>query len=61
MSGSSPNSDLSYFFEILCFFVCFFGVQVSLKIKMGKGVGGWCLANPSFSRIFRFFKLNKTP
>ena len=45
------------FFLILCFFVLFFVVlHVSKKKKiLGKGVGGYDLANPSFSRIFGLF------
>ena len=37
------------------FFVVFFVVEHASKKKMDRGVGGCCLANPSFSRIFRFF------
>ena len=41
---------------ICCVFLCvFFVVQVSGKKKLDRGVCGWGLANPSFSRIFGFF------
>ena len=48
------------------FFHVVFLLYMFPKIKkMDRGVGGCCLANPSFSRIFLFlflfFKLDKTP
>ena len=60
MGGSSPNSDSFLFGNFVCFFFNFFYfivvVHVSKKIKkMDRAVGGWGLANPSFSRIFYFF------
>ena len=42
------------FLEILCFLCCFHVSKFKDK-KIGRGVGGCCLANPSFSRIFVFF------
>ena len=54
MGESSPNSNLVGFFGNFVFFVLFFVVvHVSKKqFKLNMGVGGCCLANPSFSRIF---------
>ena len=53
MDGSSPNSDSFSFFEnvFFCFFLLLYMFQ---KKKLDRGVGGWVLANPSFSRIFLF-------
>ena len=42
----------------MCVFLFFF-LHVSKNDWIG--VGEWCLANPSFSRIFFIFKLDKTP
>ena len=57
MGGSSPNSDYFIFFGNCVFFVffCVYFVLFSCfqkKKKLDRGVGGWGLANPSFSRIF---------
>ena len=61
MGGSSPKSD-SFFFLGNVVFLCFFCVvfvvlhfsKRNIK-KLDMGVGGWGLANPSFSRIIGFF------
>ena len=57
MGGSSPNSDLYFFFENLC---CFH-VSKCLKKKIDKGVGGCGMTNPSFSRINGFFIILTRP
>ena len=49
--GQTPT-QISFFFEILCFSVVFSVVHVSEKKKLDRQVGGWCLDKPSFSRIF---------
>ena len=59
MGGSSPNSDFNFwgnivFFRFLCVVFMFQNVSKKNK-KMENGAGGWCLTNPSFSRIFGFF------
>ena len=41
------------FFCVFC--VVFMFPIVSKKKKLDSEVGGWCLTNPSFSRIFIFF------
>ena len=59
MSGwVKPRLGIFSFLEILCFLCVlwvFFWCTCFQKKKMDKGVCGWCLANPSFSRIFLFF------
>ena len=59
-----PKLGLFFFLENVVFslfFVLFFVVvHVSKKITKWIGGGGWGLANPSFSRIFFFFQLDKT-
>ena len=55
-----PQLKFTFFLEILRFFVFFVLLFVIVHVskkneKMDKGVGGWGLDNPSFSRIFRFF------
>ena len=59
MDGSSPKSDYFFFWGegILCFFCVVLFVHVSKK----KIWIGWGLAYKSFSRIFEFFQLDKTP
>ena len=59
VGGSSPNSDLSFFGKF-CVVLCCFLLYIFLK-KIDRGVGGWGLANPSFSRIFLFFKIWQDP
>ena len=48
---------------LLCFCVVFMFLNVSKKTKnwIGGGWGSFGLINPRFSRIFRFFYLDKTP
>ena len=51
-----PNSD-SFFFlgnNVVLFVFCVMFLYMFQK-KMDRGVGGYCLANSSFSRIFGFF------
>ena len=52
-----PLGFFPFFLKFCGFFVFFVGfifvVHVSKKKK--KWIGGWVLANPSFSRIFGFF------
>ena len=52
-----PQHGLSFFLERLCFFVVFVVLLVAVHVskKMDRGVGGWSLANPSFSRFLLFF------
>ena len=54
-----PQLGFGFFYGNFVFFVLFFVViHVSKKyLKLDMGVGGCCLANPSFSRIF--FNLTK--
>ena len=66
MSGSSPNSDFNFLEEMLCFFVFFVLFSCfQLFKKKNNWIGGtdwiWGMTNPSFSRIFGFFLLDKTP
>ena len=59
-----PQLRLLLFFGDVVFFVFFFivlCVVLMLQKKMERGVDGWGLANPSFSRIFLFFLFDKTP
>ena len=54
MGESSPSSDAFNFVVVVLF-----AVDVSPKIKKNDwGMGGWGLANPSFSRIYGLFQLD---
>ena len=58
--GQAPNR-ISFFFENIVFFVCFFCCTCfQKKKKFHRRVGGCCLDNPSFSRIFGK-KIDETP
>ena len=63
--GQAPTRIIFFFFEnfvLLCVSCVFSVVHVSKKKEkwIEVWVGDW-LANPSFSRIFIFFQLDKTP
>ena len=60
MGGSSPNSDLFFFSEILCFLCCFCCCTCFQK-KNGHG-GEWVLSGQSefFLGFLDFFLLDKT-
>ena len=50
------QTRISFFLQILCFFVLFLSLYMfPKKKKIDRGLGGWCLDNLSFSRIFGFF------
>ena len=50
-----PQLGSPFFWGMLCFLCRFYFPKCFKKKKLGRGVGGWCLINPSFSRIFGFF------
>ena len=53
-SGNKYDKEL---LEIVCFCRIFCCCTCSKKKKkLVRGVSGWCLANPSFSRIFGIFQ-----
>ena len=57
--GQAPTRIIN-FLEMLCVLCFLFCVHMLLKVskkkkKLDRGVGGWGLINPSFSRIFGFF------
>ena len=63
--GQAPTRILIFwgnfvFFRIFCVVFMFQNVSKKTK-KLDNGMGGWCLNNPSFSRIFGFFLLDKPP
>ena len=62
VGGASPNSDLFFFFEMLCFLCCFH-VQMFQKKNLEWGRGVWVLSDQSdfFSNFWIFFLLDKTP
>ena len=47
-----PQLGLLFFWEMLCFLCVFFCCFHVSKKKLGRGMGGCDLANPSFSQIF---------
>ena len=59
MGGSSPNSDFFFFLNVVFWCLLWFNFVIHVSKtnikKMDRGVSGWNLANPSFSRIFGFF------
>ena len=58
--GSGSRSNLDYFFFIF-FFVCVVFMFPKKNLKLVRGVGGFGLTNPSFSRIFYFFLTGEDP
>ena len=51
--GGWVKPQLGFLFLQYCVFCAAFSLYMFQK-KMDKGVGGFCLDNPSFSRIFLF-------
>ena len=50
-----PQLAFYFFWKLsvfLCFLCCFYVSKCLKKKKLDSGVGGCCLTNPSFSRIF---------
>ena len=57
--GQAPTRIINIFLNFVFFvfmLLVLVVVHVSKKItKKGKGMGGWCLANPSLSGFLNFF------